>query len=212
MKELIPSKQILWNLQRNNPLVGFISGGSQCGYTSASRVLAQVFPELYNLPIEKEVDLNIAKMIDDMEPKIGKIGWGEKFLTIATNGRFKSSQRIGAFLDVYNAYIKDQVEPLGYTTNCALFDGKWKDLEFALDCEMVVMIGTMITPSGHFICLVGHDQDNYIALDPYGNALTNYKSTNGDRVLYPKKWLQDRCFDGAGKKGFVRYLYLMENK
>lgn len=212
MKELIPSKQILWNLQRNNPLVGFISGGSQCGYTSASRVLAQVLPELYNLPNEKEVDLNIAKMIDDMEPKIGKIGWGEKFLTIATNGRFKSSQRIGAFLDVYNAYIKDQVEPLGYTTNCALFDGKWKDLEFALDCEMVVMIGTMITPSGHFICLVGHDQDNYIALDPYGNALTNYKSTNGDRVLYPKKWLQDRCFDGAGKKGFVRYLYLMENK
>ena len=203
MKELIPSKQIIWNLQRNNPLVG---------YTSASRVLAQVFPELYNLPIEKEVDLNIAKMIDDMEPKIGKTGWGEKFLTIATNGRFKSSERIGAYLDVYNAYIKDQVEPLGYTTNCALFDGKWKDLEFALDCEMVVMIGTMITPSGHFICLVGHDQDNYIALDPYGNALTNYKSTNGDRVLYPKKWLQDRCFDGAGKKGFVRHLYLTEKK
>jgi len=212
IKQLIPSSQIIWNLQTNNQPFPGIPGSSQCGYTSLSRVMAQIFPELYNLPDEKEVDKNIAILIDDMEPKIGKPGWGEKFLTSVTGGRYKSSSRIGSYLDVYNAYLKDKLIGTGYTTSFAANGGLWKDVEFALDCEMVVMIGTLITPSGHFISLVGQEDDNYIVLDPYGNANTNYTDRNGNRVKYNKKWLQSKCQDGLGKKGFVRYLYIIEEK
>jgi len=50
-----------------------------------------------------------------------------------------------------------------------------------------VIIGTKKMaglPGGHIILGVDVDGDNIICNDPYGNALTNYKSKNGENVQY----------------------------
>ena len=207
-KILVHSKDILWNDQKNNQSVGFIKADSECGYTALTRVMAQVDPVRFNNPDEKVVDAAIAALIDDMETRVGKKGWGEKFVNTPKGARFKNVERLGAFLDVYEAYLKDFAEPFGYTTVCKLVGGTWEEVEYALMLGLVVMIGTKITSHGHFICVVGEEGDYYICLDPYGDASTNYKVKIGNRVKYKKAWLKERCFDGANKPGKVRFLRL----
>jgi len=50
-------------------------------------------------------------------------------------------------------------------------------------------------PNGHVIVIVGYDKEGWIVHDPYGDANTKYKNTNGMYVRYKygdfyigKKW------------------------
>ncbi len=208
------ASQIKWNDQRNNNKSGFISPGSQCGYTSVCMALSSVYPEA-------ESDDFIGKMIDDIEPKVGKPGWGEKFFERkGWKGGWIYSQvfggkaRAGAYMEIYAEWLKDFLKDNKLNVDVLFVPekGSWQDVKRFLKKGFPVVIGTKILPSGHFILLVDYDEekDEYTVKGPWGDASSNYKVKNGDNVKYSQKMLNDKAPDMKGNKKYCRYITLVQ--
>ena len=211
---MIPAFKIKWNRQDNNGKVGFITPGSQCGYTSVAMALSTVYPEA-------ESDTFIEKMVDDMEPMVGKPGWGEKFFQRkGWKGGWIYSQvfggkaRAGAYMELYAEWLRDFIKDNKLNVEVVFVpeNGKWEDVRALLKKGFPVVLGTRILPSGHFIVVVSYDEekDEYTAKDPWGDANTNYKNKNGDNVKYSQKMLSEKAKDIKGNKNSCRYLALVQ--
>lgn len=210
---MIPAFKLKPNSQRDNKKIGHISPGAQCGYTSLAVCLSSIHPEANS-------DDFIAQMVDEMEPKVGKPGWAEKFFQ--KNGWkggwiysqvFGGKARAGAYFSVYYEYAKDFIKEHNYNVEVELVEtgGKWEDVIGHLKKGYPVMLGTRILPSGHFIVLIEYDidKDEFTALDSWGNAINGYK-TREMKNKYSREFLIKNAPDSKGTKNTCRYLVLKQ--
>ena len=112
----------------------------------------------------------------------------------------------------YNVNKKTQVKPFGATE---------KDVKYALNIGSPVMVATMLTQHGHYIVIVGYDDEAkcWIVCDPYGKfsfekgRYEKIGKYSGASQLYPYVGLNSamekssRLVSG-GKSGGFRILWI----
>jgi hypothetical protein len=185
-----------YNSQRNNiDFSGSFPGWKQCMTTCAWMLMCFFAPQLgYN------DDKKLSLYFDDVEDSVGKAGIGEwvklKFNWIKGNTSYWwLTQKYGIEKWLWRSGVKGE----------AVFeDGVSFDRIKEFLTYGPVMLGTNKIgklPGGHIILIVGMISDGFIVNDPYGNAMTNYQTTNGREIVYPEDYL--RKF--AGEK--VRCMY-----
>lgn len=69
----------------------------------------------------------------------------------------------------------------------------WSQIKQELIENRPVVIGGYFTHGGHIVCIIGFDEFGYIVNDPYGNALTGYRQTEGKGLRYPYIYMRDMC-------------------
>ena len=69
----------------------------------------------------------------------------------------------------------------------------WGQIRSQLMQGRPVVVGGYFTHSGHIITLVGYTPEGYIVNDPFGNALTGYRDTNGRKLFYPNGYMSQMC-------------------
>jgi uncharacterized protein YvpB len=120
------------------------------------------------------------------------------------------------YTKVLNNYLKEN--KVKKEAKIRVTGGTEKEIKSILDGGSPLMASTMLTTSGHYICIVGYDDEgNWIVHDPYG--LFNFKNNNyvkiggnsGEGVNYPidkMTIVMNRSGQVAtGKPGF-RYLWI----
>jgi hypothetical protein len=190
--------EVKYNTQCDNFEFSRLKPSAQCGYTSACMVLSYYIPLAGN-------DIFIGEFINYID---------RDFIS------GKSQNRMGASLNNYtkvlNNYLKEN--KVKKEAKIRVTGGTEKEIKSILDGGSPLMASTMLTTSGHYICIVGYDDDgNWIVHDPYG--LFNFKSNNyvkiggnsGEGVKYPidkMTVVMNRSGQVAtGKPGF-RYLWI----
>ncbi len=162
-------------------------------------------------------------MVDDIEPKVGKPGWAETFFQRKgwKNGWiysqvFGGKARAGAYFSVYNEWVKDflKTHDLNVETEFVEEGGDWERVKKLLQKGFPVVIGTKILPSGHFITLIDYNSltDEFTVLDSWGDANTGYKNQQSLKNIYTMDFLKKNAPDSKGKKGFCRYLALIQKE
>ncbi|MEZ2318964.1 MAG: C39 family peptidase [Microcoleus sp.] len=66
---------------------------------------------------------------------------------------------------------------------------KWADLRSELLNRRPVVLAGDFTASGHIITLIGYNSEGYIVQDPWGDALTGYRDTEGRKLMYPYNYM-----------------------
>lgn len=75
----------------------------------------------------------------------------------------------------------------------------WLQIQTQLRLRRPVMLGGYFTAGGHIVCVTGFNSSGYWVHDPWGDALTGYRNTNGRRRFYPRGYLEKMCSpEGAG--------------
>jgi uncharacterized protein YvpB len=182
------------NDQIDNSKLGRITPGGQCGYTSACMVLSAFIPEAEN---DKFVESFIL-MMD---------------LDFVNN---KSNTRQGAVLTNYpkqlDKLLMDYLVPR--KTKILPHSGTNDDIIKAINIGCPVMAATKITNDGHFICIIGYDDERkcWIVNDPYGQysfADSKYIKIgkhSGSGVEYPYTLLAQAMIKSSnvatGKNGY----------
>jgi hypothetical protein len=193
--------EIQQNDQIDNKLLGRIKPSGQCGYTAAAMLLSSVYDKAKTDEFIVELILTIDKAFIDN----------------------KSDVRNGAFLakypDYLNAILKKNNIPK--KTKFLAHSGTNQDIINAIDKGSPVMCSTMITKDGHYICIIGYDNDRkvWIVNDPFGHysfADSRYAiigKNSGSKVEYPYTLLgnamiaSSRIATGGSKSGY-RLLWL----
>ncbi len=191
---------VVYNSQRDNANIRGLRGSSQCGYTSASMMLSAFLPDA-------STDEFVASLIDRMEPKYGAASMADMILDKIPWAR---GMRLGMFGDAYAVVCQKILEERGATAKIQWHPtgGTPEQLAAAIDQGSPAMLSTMITNSGHYICVVGYDSDHWICHDPWGNALSGYRNQNGAFVQYPRDWLETRARKSAPDKKSLRFMYI----
>lgn len=167
---------IKWNSQRNNHnFLGKLSASIQCFPTSSVMFISYWKKEYETLEAE-------TKFTDDVEANVGKRGTAEE-----VKGW---SGRSSAWWIVHLAAIKKVLpnQKVVYSSNVSL-DRLIEILQYSPVIFSASKIGGL--PGGHIFVVVGYDKatDSFIINDPFGNAMKNYKDTNGANVKYPRSYL-----------------------
>jgi hypothetical protein len=188
---------IRYNSQRNNiNFDGTFPGSKQC-FTTCS----WCFMSFYTNKIDAKDDVGLSKYFDDLETTIGLPGIGEEMKQKDNSIVGKSSQ----YWEVQKYGITTYLNRNGIKGKAVCnYVGYYNMIKLLVDSGPVIL-GTNTLgglSGGHIILAVGYDDKNLIVHDPYGNALTNYKDTNGEYVSYPDEYL---------KKFFVNNLLFWSN-
>ena len=160
-----------WQVDNDNFSEKF-RGSSQCGPTSCCIMLSAFIPDAAK-------DTFIKEFIIDMDSQWLK-GVGDRRTAFQVN--YKTA--IEKFLKKYNIDKKVIVKASGATLD---------DIKKALSIGSPIMTSTKLTDSGHYICMVGIDEEKgvFIFHDPYGrfdfknNKYAEVKDKAGEYVEYP---------------------------
>jgi ethanolamine utilization cobalamin adenosyltransferase len=197
-----------YNWQVNNDTIVIkeqninFKGTAQCGPTSACIMMSAFIPEAAS-------DKFVKEFITDIDAS-----WlqGKSSRKSAFQSNYETS--INKFLQKYGVKRKAVVKPHGGTID---------DIKKALNSGSPIMTSTKLTGDGHYICMVGLDEENksFIFHDPYGKfdffkkSYTEVKDFAGEYVSYPMdKMIQvmeesSKAANGPRVKGF-RIIYLGE--
>jgi hypothetical protein len=196
LRKVLPIKQ---NDQTDNSKLGRITPGGQCGYTSACMVMSAFIPQAEN---DKFVESFILMMDVD-------------FINAVSN------TRRGAILTNYGSQIdrllRDYLVPK--KTKILPHSGTNEDIIKAIDSGSPVMAATMLTKDGHFICIIGYDNERkvWIVNDPYGqfsfsdSKYAKIGKNSGAGVEYPYTLLGQamvRSSNVATRKNGYRILWI----
>lgn len=187
------------NDQIDNKQLGRIKGSWQCGYTSAAMVLSSVYEPAKS-------DQFIIDLIMTMDK------------AYVEN---KSDTRNGAFLARYPEYLNAILKKNNINKKVKFLphSGTNTDIIAAINSGSPVMCSTMITKEGHYIVIIGYDEERkvWICNDPYGRydfANSRYGligNNSGAGVEYPYTLLGNAMVQSsriaAGKSGY-RMLWL----
>lgn len=196
MRKVLDIKQ---NDQIDNKQLGRIKASWQCGYTSAAMLLSSVVQEA-------STDEFISELIILMDDEYIKN---------------KTNTRNGAFLARYPDHIatilknKNINKKVRFVPN----SGNNNDIIKAINNGSPVMCSTMITDEGHYILIIGYDEERkvWIVNDPYGQysfAESKYikiGKNSGSQVEYPYSLLGNamvRSSKLATNKSGYRLLWL----
>ena len=172
-------KGVQYHSQRDNTTKdGVVNGHNMCQLTSLAMVMEHKGIEIGNGDKQYEDKLyEIAK----------KLGMGGEELWKETR-------------DVYQSIIEylNKENKTNYGINVLdeeTVKTRFEDFAKSLIDQNIPVIASGNFPNGHVIVIVGYDKEGWIAHDPYGDANTKYKNTNGMYVRYKygdfyigKKW------------------------
>lgn len=176
-------------------------GSAQCGPTSCCIMLSAYISEASS-------DDFVRKFIEDMDSDWLKGKVGNRKTAFQANYEIA----IEKYLEKYNIPKKVVLKPYGATIN---------DIKKSLENGSPIMVSTMLTKHGHYICMVGIDEEKgvFIFHDPYGKfdfkqkKYIEVKDQVGAYVEYPisemKKYMEESSKAAMGKQvnGF-RIIYL----
>lgn len=182
-------REIVYNSQRNNKTVKGLAPSVQCFATSAWMFLSWYAPEKYR----GDDDAALSWFVGDvtMRATSDEFEWSaqaamiQKYLDAAG---VRKTVKLGIDLDTGNP-LTSAAQLAAYLTAGPVIIGTKK-------------MGNL--PGGHIILGVDNapDGSGIICHDPYGDARTNYRSTDGAAVNYPVF-----MFDAKYPAGPVRTLY-----
>lgn len=176
-----------YNSQRDNvDFGGTFKSWQQCFSTSVWMLLSYFTPEY-----QPNDDSALSKYVDDVCNLVGEKGIGEEVAR-----KWKITGNAAYWWVVHQAAIKEWLEKAGLTCNVIFKDGNatWKELSEAVK-KSPVIIGTYGLgglPGGHIILIVDCDDKNIYVNDPYGDAITGYKTYTGAMRTYPIEWIKPK--------------------
>ncbi len=91
-----------------------------------------------------------------------------------------------------NAVLQQLYQAYGFGGNFSTAR-TWGQIKQELIANRPVVVGGYFTHGGHIITIIGFDDKGYIVHDPYGNALTGYRQTEGKGLRYPFIYMRDMC-------------------
>lgn len=106
--------------------------------------------------------------------------------------------RYGPGCQTDNNVLSQMIRAYGFDSSFST-TRRWADVRNELINRRPVVLGGDFTASGHIVCLIGFTSQGYIVNDPWGNALTGYRDTEGRKLLYPNSYM-DRV---AGPDGNI---------
>lgn len=192
---------IVYNSQRDNSSLAGLPGSAQCGYTSAAMMLSAFLPEAVS-------DAFVTYLIKSMEPAYGQATLADKILDRIPWAR---GRRLGMYGDAYAVACEELLRERGVRARVIWTPGGGTQamLEGAIDQGSPAMLSTMISPSGHYICVIGYDAGNWICHDPYGDGYRGYRENpDGAYVKYPRTWLETRAVKSDPTKRGFRFMYI----
>jgi hypothetical protein len=156
----------------NDSFTNKFRGSSQCGPTSCCIMLSPFIPDAAK-------DSFVKEFITEMDSEWLK-GIGSRKSAFQANYKIV----IEKYLKKYNINKKVVLKAHGATID---------DIKKALNGGSPVMVSTMLTTSGHYVCLVGVDEAKgvFIFHDPYGrfdfgsNKYVEVKNGVGAYIEYP---------------------------
>lgn len=154
-------------------------------------------------------DAFVTYMIKRMEPVYGRATLAEKILDRIPWAR---GRRLGMYGDAYAVACEEILRERGVNARIVWTPGGGSQatLEAAIGQGSPAMLSTMITPSGHYICVVGYDAGNWICHDPYGDGYHGYRANrDGGFVKYPRTWLETRAVRSDPTKRGLRFMYVL---
>ena len=171
-------KGVKYHSQRDNETKdGKVNGHNMCQLTSLAMIMEYKGIEIGNGDKQYEDKLyEIAK----------RIGKGDNKLWDQTE-------------DVYKEII-NYINKINNENNLIVVISNLRKIDFESNVKKLIDQGKPVIasgnfPNGHVIVIVGYDKKGWIAHDPYGDANTKYKNTNGMYVRYKygdfsigKKW------------------------
>ncbi len=198
MRKVLDIKQ---NDQIDNKQLGRIKASWQCGYTSAAMLLSSVIEEA-------KTDKFIEKLV---------ILFDDDYI------KNKSNTRNGAFLAKYPEHLNSILKKRNINKKVVFMphSGGNNHIIQAINNGSPVMCSTMITNEGHYVLIIGYDEDRkvWIVNDPFGHysfADSKYAiigKNSGHKVEYPYTLLgnamvaSSRIASGGSKSGY-RLLWL----
>lgn len=196
MRKVLDIKQ---NDQIDNKQLGRIKASWQCGYTSAAMLLSSVMEEA-------KTDQFIEELV---------ILFDDDYI------KNKSNTRNGAFLAKYPEHLNSILKKKNINKKVVFMphSGGNNHIIQAINNGSPVMCSTMITNEGHYVLIIGYDDDRkvWIVNDPYGHfsfAESKYKligKNSGAGVEYPYTLLGNAMIKSsklaANKTGY-RLLWL----
>lgn len=189
--------QVKYNTQCDNFEFARLKPSAQCGYTSACMVLSHYVPLAGN-------DVFIGEFVNYMD---------RDFIA------GKSKTRMGASLTNYPKVLNNYLKGNKVAKECKIriSGGSLDEIKSIINAGNPLMVSTMLTTSGHYICIIGYDDENFVVHDPYGlysfksNSYVKIGSNHGEAVKYPianlSVAMERSSRVATGKPGF-RYLWI----
>lgn len=190
-----------WQVNNNN-LNGKFRGTAQCGPTSCCMMLSSYIPEASSDDFVK----SFIEIID-RDWLAGKVK------NRLSAYQFNYEKSINEVLTKYGVPKKAKVIPHSATLD---------ELYSALQSGSPVMTSTMLTEDGHYICIVGWDEESksFIVHDPYGrfdfekNKYVEVKDNVGAFIKYPYELLSNAMIKSSRtanpKSNGFRIIYLVD--
>jgi hypothetical protein len=137
----------------------------------------------------------------DQYPVLKSLSTCNEFQYNAILDVFMPSERIqhwGPHIRCFNALFKNAKLPL--TAKFGKVLTNWNSISASIYKGHPVVLGTLITKSGHIVLLfgiiTGHRDDQYVVIDPYGEP-PYYRNTTADYYLITEsnwqKWITPEC-------------------
>ncbi len=98
-----------------------------------------------------------------------------------------------------NGVLAKLIKAYGFPNSSFSTTRRWAQLKRELVDGRPVVVGGYFTHSGHIITVIGFNDKGYLANDPWGNAVTGYRNTEGRRVHYSNSYMNEM----AGPDGNV---------
>jgi Peptidase_C39 like family len=91
-----------------------------------------------------------------------------------------------------NTVLVKLMRAYGFTADFRT-DRTWAEIRTELRLGRPVVVGGFFTAAGHIVCVIGFNSQGYWVNDPYGDALTGYRSAYGGRRFYPRNYMEKMC-------------------
>ncbi|NJR69624.1 MAG: C39 family peptidase [Synechococcales cyanobacterium CRU_2_2] len=91
-----------------------------------------------------------------------------------------------------NVVLVRLAQAYGFNSTFAT-DRTWAQIRDRLKQKQPVVIGGYFTAQGHLLTLIGYSEQGYLVNDPWGDALTGYRSAYGRNLSYPKAYMEKMC-------------------
>lgn len=79
-------------------------------------------------------------------------------------------------------------------------DRTWDKIRAEIRAGFPVVVSGLFTSAGHIIDIIGLKGKDFIVNDPFGNALTHYKSRNGAGIVYDFAFMDKTVRGGSNSK------------
>ena len=100
--------------------------------------------------------------------------------------------RYGEGAQTDHSVMSQMIRAYGYKTSFST-TRKWSELDAEIAAGHPVVLAGDFTATGHILTVIGYRPEGLIVNDPWGNALTGYRNTEGRKLLYPNAYLNNVC-------------------